>query len=79
MREAEEEVRVIPCEKDSACIPDPKDGGRGHKPRNATGWPLIVGKGKKTPRVSRGQHCLANTLALVSETASRLLTSGTIR
>ena len=47
MREAEEEVRVIPCEKDSACIPDPKDGGRGHKPRNATGWPLIVGKGKE--------------------------------
>ena len=38
---------MIPCEKDSAYIPDPKNGGRGHEPRNATGWPLIVGKGKE--------------------------------
>lgn len=38
---------MISCEKDSAYIPDPKDGGRGHEPRNATGWPLIVGKARK--------------------------------
>lgn len=53
MREAEEEARVIPCEKDSAYIPDLKDGGRRHESRNAIrgwsirGWPLILGKGKE--------------------------------
>lgn len=28
-------MRVIRCEKDSACLADLEDGKRGHEPRNA--------------------------------------------